>query len=594
VWQSSVRFFEQHPSLRWRLPLGALALLLLWRRVMRTRRALLRARPASFFQASSLPPYAAQADSLAEPLWPTHLLYSLLRPVKLLQHALLRDSGGFRLLADGGALLGGALAFGWRPGVARAFFGPSGGNNGNSGSNGGSNGRSLGIVYSQPTGSTPLKLDVFNAHRLMRPTAAAAGAAGITANSAADGSGSQQLLSPVILFVHGGAWGSGFRQLYRLLAVQLDLQLGCVVLIPGYRVYPRGRVGQQVDDVTAALAWAREHAAEHGGDPNRVALMGHSSGAHIASMAMLQAVRRIQPEDAASSSSSSSSPSASASVLPASFVGVAGVYDIAQHYEFEAARGVHEVSPMKAACGGEDADPKHFAQVSATLTAAHLTSAQRALLPPTLLLHGLSDHTVPYAQSVRMAYALAGALPLDSRLLDPHTTPRAVPLEPLDSHELYHANAAPTATAVQHQQQPHIGSVQIGDSLTFVPAPFSSSSAGATRLCPLVQLRMCGSARDPALQDHATAMIDLSQPLPENNSSLHPTLPDPQSSQPTHGPGHARWVTEALQTFFDAVAQVKQNQSPRPIVDEVPARAVAIVAQDIAASSPATPLRAHL
>jgi acetyl esterase/lipase len=481
---------------------------------------------------------------------------------------------------------------------ARAFFGPSAGNNGNTGSNDGSNGRSLGIVYSQPTGSTPLKLDVFNAHRLMRPSGAAAVAAsaGTPSTPAADIAGSQPPLSPVILFVHGGAWGSGFRQLYRLLAVQLDLQLGCVVLVPSYRVYPRGRVEQQVDDVTTALAWAREHAAEHGGDPTRVTLMGHSSGAHISSLAMLQAVRRLQPEDVASSSSSSSSsspPTPSAPVLPASFVGVAGVYDIAQHYEFEAARGVHEVSPMKAACGGDNADPTHFAQVSATLTAAHLTSAQRALLPPTLLLHGLSDHTVPYAQSVRMAYALAGALPLDSRLLDPHTTPRAVPLEPLDSHELYHANAAPTATTAQHQQQPHIGSVQIGDSLTFVPAPFSSSSAGATRLCPLVQLRMCGSARDPALQDHATALLDIMQPLPENNSSLHPTLPDLQSSQPTHGPGHARWVTEALQTFFDAVAQVKQN-SPRPIVDEEPARAAAIGAQEIAASSPSTPLRAHL
>ena len=35
-------------------------------------------------------------------------------------------------------------------------------------------------------------------------------------------------------------------------------------------------------DVAAALAWVHAHAAEYGGDPDRIAIMGHSAGAHLA------------------------------------------------------------------------------------------------------------------------------------------------------------------------------------------------------------------------------------------------------------------------------------------------------------------------
>lgn len=58
--------------------------------------------------------------------------------------------------------------------------------------------------------------------------------------------------------------------------------------------------------------------------------------------------------------------------MPARFIGISGVYDIAQHYQYEYNRGVHEISTMKRAMGG----PTHFGAFSpsvllgATLDAA--------------------------------------------------------------------------------------------------------------------------------------------------------------------------------------------------------------------------------
>jgi hypothetical protein len=92
----------------------------------------------------------------------------------------------------------------------------------------------------------------------------------------------------VTLFMHGGAWGSGKPMLYRVLAESLSLQ-GHAVIILGYRTYPDGTADDQIDDLSFALAWLREHGPEHG-LPLRLPfyLSGHSSGAHIVLMYLLR------------------------------------------------------------------------------------------------------------------------------------------------------------------------------------------------------------------------------------------------------------------------------------------------------------------
>ncbi len=89
--------------------------------------------------------------------------------------------------------------------------------------------------------------------------------------------------APVIVFLYGGSWRRGDRASYRFVGRQLARQ-GVVAIVADYRTAPRAVFPGFVEDATSAVAWARRHAAEHGGDPARVFLAGHSAGAQIAAL----------------------------------------------------------------------------------------------------------------------------------------------------------------------------------------------------------------------------------------------------------------------------------------------------------------------
>jgi len=94
--------------------------------------------------------------------------------------------------------------------------------------------------------------------------------------------------APVLVFFHGGGWDSGSKDLYRWVGRALAAQ-GFVVVVPDYRLVPQVRFPTFVEDGAAAVAKAREVAAVHGGDPQRLLLAGHSAGAYIAMMLALDA-----------------------------------------------------------------------------------------------------------------------------------------------------------------------------------------------------------------------------------------------------------------------------------------------------------------
>jgi acetyl esterase/lipase len=91
---------------------------------------------------------------------------------------------------------------------------------------------------------------------------------------------------PVIIFWHGGGWTDGNKTFYRFVGATLA-QLGYVTVLPNYRVYPQVRFPDFMDDAADAVRWVEQHAAEFGGDPQRIVLMGHSAGAHMAAMLAL-------------------------------------------------------------------------------------------------------------------------------------------------------------------------------------------------------------------------------------------------------------------------------------------------------------------
>lgn len=93
-------------------------------------------------------------------------------------------------------------------------------------------------------------------------------------------------LLPVIVFFYGGGWDSGERGSYGFAGRALARQ-GFVVVIPDYRLAPKAYWPDFLTDSAAAVAWTHEHIAKLGGDPDRIALMGHSAGAYNAVMLTL-------------------------------------------------------------------------------------------------------------------------------------------------------------------------------------------------------------------------------------------------------------------------------------------------------------------
>jgi acetyl esterase/lipase len=90
-------------------------------------------------------------------------------------------------------------------------------------------------------------------------------------------------LAPVVVFFYGGSWEDGKRRWYRYVGDALASN-GVVTIIPDYRKYPDVRFPAFMHDAANAVAWARDHAREFGGDPQRLFVMGHSAGGQIAAL----------------------------------------------------------------------------------------------------------------------------------------------------------------------------------------------------------------------------------------------------------------------------------------------------------------------
>ncbi|KAB0677986.1 alpha/beta hydrolase [Aureimonas leprariae] len=167
--------------------------------------------------------------------------------------------------------------------------------------------------------------------------------------------------TPLVVFVYGGAWDSGSKDIYRFVGQSLA-KAGIAVAVPDYRLYPEVVFPRFVEDAAKAVA-AVEKAGREGteGLPagrHPLFLMGHSAGGEIAGLLAtdpryLRAVglskRRL-----------------------AGFIGLAGPYDFLPLKEERYKR----VFPVETR---EDSQPVHFVDGTE---------------PPMLLLAGSDDTTV--------------------------------------------------------------------------------------------------------------------------------------------------------------------------------------------------------
>jgi acetyl esterase/lipase len=103
--------------------------------------------------------------------------------------------------------------------------------------------------------------------------------------------------TPVVFFVHGGTWMFGdknffgrYRALGRFLARQ-----GYTAVLINYRLSPLVKHPEHVKDTARAFAWTYKNIDRYGGDRERIVVVGHSSGAHLVTLMVLDPTYLADP-----------------------------------------------------------------------------------------------------------------------------------------------------------------------------------------------------------------------------------------------------------------------------------------------------------
>lgn len=223
-----------------------------------------------------------------------------------------------------------------------------------------------------------------------------------------------EAIQPAILWIHGGAliWGS--RRWLPPVQVDRYVDAGYTVIAIDHRLAPEVKLDEIVGDLDAAYSWVRREGPRlFRIDPNRTAIVGHSSGGYLTLMAGF----RLSPR-------------------PAALVSFYGYGDIAGEWlsrpdPFYSQQAAVSEEDARQAIGGRvvsdaatwDRAPFYFRARQRGLWPLEVVgcapkSAPRAFdplcpirqvtptYPPTLLLHGDNDTDVPFEQSVLMAAEL--------------------------------------------------------------------------------------------------------------------------------------------------------------------------------------------
>ncbi len=175
---------------------------------------------------------------------------------------------------------------------------------------------------------------------------------------------------PILIFFHGGSWRDGDRAGYGFLGRAFAAR-GIITIIADYRKIPKNIFPDFVEDSAAAIVWANKHGAEYGGDPRNLFVIGHSAGAHIAMLSLLDKQWLVRlGED---------------SHIVRGIIGLAGPYDFLP-FTTDAARQALGQWPRPA-----ETQPITYARGDA---------------PAMLLLTGDTDVTVKPRNSVKLAAAI--------------------------------------------------------------------------------------------------------------------------------------------------------------------------------------------
>ena len=91
---------------------------------------------------------------------------------------------------------------------------------------------------------------------------------------------------PVMIFIHGGGWTAGNKELYSSMATPF-VQANAICVVVGFDNIPPNTMPGLVAQVRRAITWVYKNAKQIGADANNMYVSGHSSGGHLASMMLV-------------------------------------------------------------------------------------------------------------------------------------------------------------------------------------------------------------------------------------------------------------------------------------------------------------------
>jgi acetyl esterase/lipase len=187
--------------------------------------------------------------------------------------------------------------------------------------------------------------------------------------------------APLLVFIHGGGWRSGKRSDYLVYLIDFAKR-GYITATVSYRFLSDSCYPACVEDISDAVKWFFKNGDTYGYDPDRIALIGGSAGAHLA---LLAAYGWKKPGSEADSLGSK---------RIKAVVDIYGPYDLTTEY----ARTHHLVTTF--IDHSYDDSPVLYREASPE---QYLNKGD----PPTLILHGTSDELVPISQSDSLAAKLS-------------------------------------------------------------------------------------------------------------------------------------------------------------------------------------------
>lgn len=93
--------------------------------------------------------------------------------------------------------------------------------------------------------------------------------------------------APVFVFIHGGSWNSGRKEIYDFMGSRLARR-GVVSVIIDYPLAPAYQLPAMEKASARAIKWVKENISNYGGDPDNIYVSGHSAGGHLAALVAIK------------------------------------------------------------------------------------------------------------------------------------------------------------------------------------------------------------------------------------------------------------------------------------------------------------------